>query len=85
MLRPPGAAPLRGRGPGQGGAGVGEVRPLRGQEGGGGHLLGMRGVAQVSQTLQTFPQFRDKDHFWGFLVSEEIHMTETTGVHTWLC
>ena len=46
VFRPPGAASLRGWGPGQGGHSVGQVW-RGGQEGGGGHLLGMRGLAQV--------------------------------------
>ena len=46
VLRPPCAASLRGWCPGQGGHSVGQVR-TGGQAGGGGHLLGMRGLAQV--------------------------------------
>ena len=47
VLQSPGAASLRCWGPGQGGHSVGQVW-RGGQEGGGGHLLGMRGLAQVN-------------------------------------
>ena len=50
VLWSPGAASLRGWGPGQGGHSVGQVR-TGGQEGGGGHLLGVRGLAQVKSII----------------------------------